>query len=677
MCGILALLGKSHSHDKWTRQEFLSLLKLLIHRGPDWTGLHWYSPVTDFYFEMANANHSLGAYEYPPSFKGLIAMGHQRLSIVGLQSGEQPITSTLDNGFTLTLAVNGEIYNYKQLRRLLEDEDKVLFLEKMVQDRTQEDMTDEECQKLHLQCQMEVESMEPRLYSRYQYQTDSDCESINHLFSTLVSSLGVSGHMSSISGFFPSQEVLNELVQERLDKLDGVFSFILTITHPRLEQPFFLIARDPIGVNPLYYGLTKDDEVMVASEMKGIQSRCTMVADMLPGHFISGHLGSEVLEPIPYYFPKWDIVESSTSDLDILLPEIRDTLTKAVRKRLMSEVPSGVLLSGGLDSSLIASIASRELKMMGTTEWGNQLRTFSIGLEGSPDLEKAQEVANFLGSCHHSFTFTLEEGLDAIKDVIYHLETYDITTIRASTPMFLLSRKIKAYGVKMVLSGEGSDEILGGYLYFHHAPNDKEFLDECRSRVKALYKADCLRANKSTMAWGLEVRVPFLDKEFLELAIPIPGHLKMKARTEGGKRVEKWILREAFNTPSDPYLPEDLLWRQKEQFSDGVGYSWIDTLIAKTSQMVTDREMKMASLFFPYQTPTTKEAFYFRKLFEEMFPRMEHLTSKWIPRTDWEGVKSSDPSGRVYEIHENKKVDVETSSPRPRRVAVSSISDCI
>jgi len=609
-------------------------------------------------------------YKYPPPFKGLIALGHQRLSIVGLQSGKQPIQVNLKNGFTLSLAVNGEIYNYKEIREKLYQMERQNHITKLFVQRkekqyentqitldfeTEMKEIEEKHKQLLLECENEVNQMNQSDYSSYQYITDSDCESISHLFCAMVDFIDTSKTMTSIQSFYQNNQ-LNEFIQSRLDMLDGIFAFVLTITHPHLKQPFFLISRDPIGVNSLYYGLTKDDEVMVASEMKALHSKCSMVADMLPGHFIAGDVGNEILEPIRYYFPKWDMdLGERNNSLDFLIPEIRNTLTNAVRKQLMSEVPSGVLLSGGLDSSLIASIACRELKKMGNTEWGNRLRTFSIGLNNSPDLEKAKEVADFLGTSHHSFTFTLEEGFDAIKDVIYHLETYDITTIRASTPMFLLSRKIKAFGVKMVLSGEGSDEILGGYLYFHHAPNNHEFLEECKSRVKALYKADCLRANKSTMAWGLEVRVPFLDKDFLELAIPIDSDVKMRQKDNVGKRVEKWVLRKAFDTPDNPYLPDSLLWRQKEQFSDGVGYNWIDTLIEKTNNMVSSREMSMASLIFPFQTPTTKEGFYYRKIFDELFPHMEHLTSKWVPRTDWNGVKSSDPSGRVYDIHENKK----------------------
>ena len=285
--------------------------------------------------------------------------------------------------------------------------------------------------------------------------------------------------------------------------------------------------------------------------------------------------------------------------------------------------------------------------------WGDNLHTFSVGLKGSPDLKYAKDVADFLGTVHHEFTFTIQEGIDALRDVIYHLETYDVTTIRASTPMYLMSRKIKATGIKMVLSGEGADEILGGYLYFHNAPTEEEFHKEVIKRVSGLHYFDCLRANKSTMAWGLEVRVPFLDKQFLETAIPIRRDYKMNKITENGKNIEKYILRKAFSKELNDgykYLPDSVLWRQKEQFSDGVGYSWVDTLIEKTEDKYTDDEFTNLIQKYPYNTPKTKEALFYREIFEELFPKCEKTVEKWIPNTQWEGVKS-DPSGRAQGVH--------------------------
>jgi asparagine synthase (glutamine-hydrolysing) len=357
------------------------------------------------------------------------------------------------------------------------------------------------------------------------------------------------------------------------------------------------------------------------------------------------------LELQRYYNPKWFLGESipqynmEVSD-EAICQKIRESLTKSVEKRLMADVPFGVLLSGGLDSSLTSSIASKLVKEGKNKNWGSQLHSFSIGLEGAPDLLFARKVANHLQTIHHEFHFTVEEGIDAIRDVINHLETYDVTTIRASTPMFLLSRKIKAMGIKMVLSGEGADEIYGGYLYFHKAPNDEIFHQECCKRVKNLHYFDCLRANKSTMAWGLEVRVPFLDKEFLNISMPIRPEQKMK-------NIEKYILRKAFDqsmTDGEAYLPTDVLWRQKEQFSDGVGYNWIDSLVRDCEEKVNDEDFSKAEDRFPHNTPKTKEAFYFRTIFDEYYPNCERVSEFWVPNTDWEGV-NADPSGRSQGVH--------------------------
>jgi asparagine synthase (glutamine-hydrolysing) len=342
---------------------------------------------------------------------------------------------------------------------------------------------------------------------------------------------------------------------------------------------------------------------------------------------------------------------------------LRNTMERAVQKRLRSDVPFGILLSGGLDSSLVCSIATKLLKEQSirdsTFNGANGLTTFSIGLPNSPDLAAAEKVAEFLGSHHYNFTFTLEEGLSAIRDVIYHLETYDVTTIRASTPMFLLSRKIKSMGIKMVLSGEGSDEIFGGYLYFLNSPNDVEHTDECIRRVGQLSLFDNLRANKSTMAWGLEARVPFLDKEVIDVGLNMPALLKRY------KGIEKWILRKAFDVDTDTdtlasntyrYLPHDLLWRQKEQFSDGVGYGWIDRLKDLATENVSDLQLSQAKYRFPYNTPVNKEEYYYRSSFEEIFKEhrnVEYTVQKWIPKTSWDGV-GYDPSGRAQPTHVNK-----------------------
>ena len=316
---------------------------------------------------------------------------------------------------------------------------------------------------------------------------------------------------------------------------------------------------------------------------------------------------------------------------------------------MMSDVPYGTLLSGGLDSSLISSIANKILQERSDlkVKWGKKLHTFSIGLVGSPDLKAAREVADFLDTIHYEYNFTIQEGLDAIEDVIYHLETYDITTIMFSTPMYLMSRKIKATGIKMVLSGEGADEIFGGYLYFHNAPNEEEFHKEIIKRVKNLHYFDCLRANKSTMAWGVEVRVPFLDKQFLETAVPIKHEYKLK-------NIEKYILRKAFDVTENnkKYLPDSVLWRQKEQFGDGVGYNWIDKLLEITNDKYTEREFEELSSKYSYNKPSTKEGLYYREIFEKLFKNCEKAVEKWIPSTQWDGVKE-DPSGRAQNIHEN------------------------
>uniref|UniRef100_A0A8R7UFE3 Asparagine synthetase [glutamine-hydrolyzing] n=1 Tax=Triticum urartu TaxID=4572 RepID=A0A8R7UFE3_TRIUA len=385
--------------------------------------------------------------------------------------------------------------------------------------------------------------------SSHTFRTGSDCEVIAHLY--------------------------EEHGENFIDMLDGVFSFVLLDT----RDNSFIAARDAIGVTPLYIGWGIDGSVWISSEMKGLNDDCEHFEIFPPGHLYSSKQGGFKR----WYNPPWfsEVIPSVPYDPLAL----RKAFEKAVIKRLMTDVPFGVLLSGGLDSSLVAAVTVRHLAgTKAAKRWGTKLHSFCVGLEGSPDLKAAKEVANYLGTMHHEFTFTVQDGIDAIEDVIYHTETYDVTTIRASTPMFLMSRKIKSLGVKMVISGEGSDEIFGGYLYFHKAPNKEELHHETCQKIKALHQYDCLRANKATSAWGLEARVPFLDKEFINEAMSIDPEWKM-IRPDLG-RIEKWVLRKAFDDEEQPFLPKHILYRQKEQFSDGVGYSWIDGLKAHAESNV-------------------------------------------------------------------------------------------
>lgn len=539
-----------------------------------------------------------------------------------VDTGAQPITNKDE---TIALAVNGEIYNHKILRKSLS--------------------------------------------KSYPFKTHSDCEVIIPLYEE---------HGIDAPKF-----------------LDGMFSWVL---HDKVQDRL-IAARDPIGITTFYIGRssTTPGSVYFASELKCLHPVCDDIQSFPPGHVYDSKTDSLT----QYYTPKW-LVEPSdipTTPLDLKL--LRETFERSVRKRLMAEVPYGVLLSGGLDSSLVASIAQRETlrlqkeyaktlaqsgvntpnlngagvidetpapgsidpeELAGVDEQYNlssvpvlsQLNSFSIGLPGAPDSKAAAEVARFLGTKHHSLTFTIQEGLDALYDVIYHLETYDVTTIRASTPMFLLSRKIKAMGVKMVLSGEGSDEIFGGYLYFHNAPDKKAFHEETVRRVKNLHLADCLRANKSTSAWGLEARVPFLDKQFLDVAMNIDPQEKMITK----EKIEKYILRKAFDTegvPGEkPYLPKHILWRQKEQFSDGVGYGWIDGLKDEAAKHVTDEQMKEETIRkekpqWGDDIPDSKEAYWYRTMFDELFPPYCASTvMRWTPT--WS--KQTDPSGRAIASHD-------------------------
>ena len=459
----------------------------------------------------------------------------------------------------------------------------------------------------------------------YDFQTQSDCEVILALYQKK----GVSF----------------------LDELNGIFGFAIYDS----EQDSYFVARDHMGIIPLYIGWDANGTFYVASELKALEGVCTKIELFPPGHYM--HSSDGVL--VPWYTRDWmdyDAVKDNTTSI----AEIREALEAAVHRQLMSDVPYGVLLSGGLDSSVTSAIAKKyaqkRIESGDTTDaWWPQLHSFSVGLEGSPDLAAAQKVADHIGTVHHEIKFTIQEGLDAIKDVVYNLETYDITTIRASTPMYLMARVIKSMGIKMVLSGEGADELFGGYLYFHKAPSAKDFHEETVRKLDKLHMYDCLRANKSLAAWGIEGRVPFLDKEFMDVAMRINPNDKMIH----GERMEKWVLRKAFES----YLPESVAWRQKEQFSDGVGYNWIDTLKEVVAAAVTDEQLANAKYKFPLQTPTSKEEFYYRSIFETHFPSdAAALCVPSVPSVacstpialEWdEAFKNmNDPSGRaVAKVH--------------------------
>jgi asparagine synthase (glutamine-hydrolysing) len=398
-----------------------------------------------------------------------------------------------------------------------------------------------------------------------------------------------------------------------------MFSFVLW----DVKKKTYLIARDFIGIIPLYVGWSSDGSVRVASELKALHKTCSRYEAFPPGHLYN----SATDEKIPgkmWYTPTWSndkVIPTAHMELETL----REAFEKAVLSHLMSDVPYGVLLSGGLDSSLVASIMSRHChKRMEsggreTAHWPT-LHSFSIGLKGSPDLKNAKDVSEYLGSVHHEYIFTPQEGIDALSDVIYHLETFDVTTIRASTPMYLMARRIRATGVKMVLSGEGADEMFGGYLYFHKCPSEKDFHEESLRKVKQLHLYDCARANKAMQAWGVEPRVPFLDRRFMETAMNFDVKQKMCKDADGKGRMEKWILRKAFDVPAPrQYLPPHVLWRQKEQFSDGVGYSWIDSIKDHAEKEITEQQMATASNRFPVKTPRTKEAYLFRSHFAKHF----------------------------------------------------------
>jgi len=533
---------------------------------------------------------------------------HERLAIVDIETGEQPL---LNSKGDIALLVNGEIYNHKTLKQ--------------------------------------TEQFD------YQFQTQSDCEVILAMYEQ--------DHKSDV-------EVHQSLIEKRLNQLEGMFAFILYEQSCEQSGGRYLIARDPLGIIPLYYGYDQQKQLYVSSELKAIVDICTEVQAFPPGHYLDSSTG----EIKNYYRPDWksfDLVKDNSTDKKV----IRDALISSVKKHMMSDVPYGVLLSGGLDSSLISAIAQLNAAKrieddQQSPAWWPQLHSFAVGLKGSPDLIAAKKVAKQIGTIHHEILFTIQQGLDALADVVYHLETYDVTTIRSSTPMFLMARKIKSMGIKMVLSGEGADEIFGGYLYFHKAPNDKEFHAETIRKLERLHQFDCLRANKAMAAWGVETRVPFLDREFLQTAMSIAPKDKMC----GNGKMEKHILREAF----EGYLPDDVLWRQKEQFSDGVGYSWIDSIKEFADQSISDHDFGNACREFPINTPDTKEGLLYRRLFAIKFPtesaartvpsgKSIACSTKEALAWDESFTNSADPSGRaVLSIHENSNLKLEEKTSLQR-----------
>ena len=528
------------------RTKALKMSAKIRHRGPDWSGI----------FSDRNC-----------------ILAHERLAIVDPLSGGQPLVSP--DGKQV-LAVNGEIYNHKEIREKYKDE--------------------------------------------YEFQTGSDCEVILALY--------------------------RKKGLDFLEDLNGIYAFALY----DVEKNAFLVACDHVGVIPLYIGRDADGTVYVASELKALEGFCEEYEPFLPGHYWWSGDGRMVR----WYSRDWfdyDSVKDNEADV----AELREALVGAVKRQLMSDVPYGVLLSGGLDSSITSAIAARfaqnRIEDDGRSEaWWPRLHSFAVGLKGAPDLIKAKEMADFLGTVHHEVNYTVQEGLDAIRDVIYHIETYDVTTVRASTPMYLLARVIKSMGIKMVLSGECSDEIFGGYLYFHKAPSAKDFHEETVRKIGKLYEYDCLRANKALAAWGVEGRVPFLDKEFMDVAMRLNPSAKMCS----GAVVEKKILREAF----EDYLLPSVAWRQKEQFSDGVGYSWIDSLKAVAESTVSDEQMAAAAERFPVNPPRNKEEYCYRTIFEEHFPsRSAALSVPSVPSVacssavalEWDAAfrNMNDPSGRA------------------------------
>ncbi len=551
MCGISGILNIGRQTPE-LREKALRMSQKLRHRGPDWSGIY---------------------------VGGSAILCHERLSIVDPESGQQPLYAP---DRKQVLAVNGEIYNHRDIRR--------------------------------------------RYQGKYEFQTGSDCEVILALY--------------------------RDKGIDFLEELNGIFAFVLYDE----ERDEYLIARDPIGVIPLYIGRDKDGMLYFASELKALEGFCDEYESFLPGHYLYSREG----KMHRWYKRDW-MDFSSVEHNGASAADVRHALEAAVERQLMSDVPYGVLLSGGLDSSVISAIArkyaGRRIEDGGHSEaWWPQLHSFAVGLKGAPDLAKAREVAASIGTVHHEINYTIQEGLDALRDVIYFIETYDVTTVRASTPMYLLARVIKSMGIKMVLSGEGADEVFGGYLYFHKAPSPRAFHEETVRKLSKLHLYDCLRANKSLAAWGVEGRVPFLDKDFLDVAMRLSPRAKMCP----GNVIEKKIVREAFSD----MLPKDIVWRQKEQFSDGVGYSWIDTLKQMTATAVSDEQMAHAAERFPVNPPMNKEEYYYRSIFEEHFPSASAARSvPSIPSVAcstaealaWDASFAglNDPSGRaVSGVHE-------------------------
>ena len=473
-------------------------------------------------------------------------------------------------------------------------------------------------------------NLKNRFAADYNFRTESDCEVILALY---------------------EKKGINFL-----NDLNGIFAFALYDS----SNDKYLIARDHMGIIPLYMGWDKDDIFYISSELKSLEGVCDKIELFPPGHYLE----SSSMNLVKWYDPEWVSYEH-VKDSETSIKAIHDSLSAAVKRQLMSDVPYGVLLSGGLDSSITSALAkkfaSKRIESNDKQDaWYPQLHSFSVGLKDAPDLKAARIVADHIGTIHHEINFTVQEGIDAIRDVIYHLETYDITTIRASTPMYLIARAIKSLGIKMVLSGEGADELFGGYLYFHKAPNAKEFHEETVRKLDKLHQYDCLRANKSLAAWGIEGRVPFLDKEFIDVAMNINPEDKM---IKNG-RIEKWVLREAFKD----YLPESVLWRQKEQFSDGVGYSWIDSLKDLVSKEVSDHNLENASKIYPINTPRNKEEYYYRSIFNNHFPSdASAMSVPSVPSVacstpqalEWdEAFKNmNDPSGRSISNIHNKSYE--------------------
>ncbi len=556
MCGIVCAFDLKTDAQE-LRPRVLKMSKKIRHRGPDWSGIYCGEKSV---------------------------MAHERLSIVDPESGQQPLYS---KDRKLILAVNGEIYNHREIRK--------------------------------------------RYEGKYEFLTGSDCEVILALY--------------------------RDKKEKFLDEMNGIFGFALYDE----ENDAYLVARDHIGIIPLYHGWDEFGNYYVASELKALEGQCKKIEEFPPAHYLYSKDG-ELKRWHNREWTEYENVKDNPADID----ELREALEKAVHRQLMSDVPYGVLLSGGLDSTITSALAKKfsgkRIEENDTKEaWWPQLHSFAIGLEGSPDLAAARKAAEEIGTIHHEIHYTIQEGLDAIRDVIYHIETYDVTTIRASTPMYLLARVIKSMGIKMVLSGEGADEIFGGYLYFHKAPNAEEFHKESVRKVGRLHLYDCLRANKTLAAWGVEGRVPFLDKEFMDVAMRFNPAEKM---AKNG-RMEKWPLRKAFESQ----IPESIAWRQKEQFSDGVGYGWIDTLKQVANDLVTDEMMKNAKFRFPINTPMSKEEYHYRSIFSEHFPSDE--AAKCVPSVPsiacstaealaWDASfrNNADPSGRAVKTVHLQGIDI-------------------